>query len=200
MIEPKFKNKPSDHIRYSFTSPSTGVKIDHEYFVSRAPAVVGVIFALRPGGIEVLITKRSNKMRDEAGKFCVPCGYLDWDETGYEGMTREVYEETSLYLPDYEKYKKFDNNKQPFWVKTDPKDNRQNVSLLYLTYFDFSSFDVLKFPYFVEKFSCKETELNKWMFVKEFFDVRHTMEWAFEHDRTIEYALNFLTDKVKFKK
>ena len=179
-MTPKFNNTPNQHL-----------------FISRAPAIVGVIFALRPGGIKVLITKRSATMMDEPNKYCVPCGYLDWDETGYEGMTREVFEETSLYLPDYEKFKKFDNNKQPFWVKTDPKDNRQNVSLLYLTYFDFSAFDVLHFPYFVEQYTCKETSWVKWMPVREFFEVHETMEWAFGHDRTIKNALDHLHEKVK---
>lgn len=196
-VVPKFKNRPNDHIRYGFSSPSTGVKINQDYFISRAAAVVGVIFALRSGGLQVLITQRSPKMMDEPNKFCVPCGYLDWNETGYEAMMREVYEETSFYIKDFSKYLKFNNDEQPFKVRTDPKINRQNVALLYVSYFDFSGFDLLKFSYFVEDYKNKETTMVKWMYVKDIFEDSSDIEWAFNHDITIKKALDFLHEKVK---
>jgi 8-oxo-dGTP pyrophosphatase MutT (NUDIX family) len=70
----------------------------------------------------VPLGQRSNKVSD-AGKFCLPCGYLDYDESGSEAAVREAYEELGLdlrgLLPD-----------QPWFVQSDPeKDARQNVTL-----------------------------------------------------------------------
>jgi 8-oxo-dGTP pyrophosphatase MutT (NUDIX family) len=196
MSVPKFNNRPSDHVRYSFNSPSSGVKTSQDYFVSRAPAIVGAVFAQMPEGLRVLITRRSDKMRDEPGKICMPCGYLDWDESGYEGMEREVYEETSLNLRDYQKFLKFDNNRQPFLVKTDPKDNRQNITLIYVSLYDFS-FNYFEFPRDIELFTCKEVSMVKWLKMREYYDQLTDIQWAFGHDLTINNANDFLYEKVK---
>jgi ADP-ribose pyrophosphatase YjhB (NUDIX family) len=181
---------------YGFDSQSAGTKIRQDYFISRSVAVVGVVFAVTTQGIHVLITKRSHKMRDEAGKCSVPCGYLDWDESGYEAMTREVYEETSFYLPDFQKQLIYDNNKQPFELRDNPKaDKRQNVSLLYLTVFDFTN-DMDIFPLDVEGYSCKETEWVSWgklstVLVPQEFKNKYKIDWAFHHDETINSALKY---------
>jgi ADP-ribose pyrophosphatase YjhB (NUDIX family) len=153
---------------------------------------VGVIFIYGIAGFRVLITQRSNKMMDEAGKFGVPCGYMDWEETGYLGMMREVYEETSFYMPDYEKYLIFNNDKQPFFVKDDPtKDKRQNVSLLYVSAYDFEG-KADKFPLAeLEAFTCKETAKVMLMKVVEFFGTKVNYDWAFSHDETIQLALQY---------
>jgi ADP-ribose pyrophosphatase YjhB (NUDIX family) len=126
------------------------------------------------------------------GKIGLPCGYLDWNETLYEAMIREVYEETSLFMPDYEKYVIFDNNKQPFFVKDDPKaDKRQNVSLLFITAYDFiNEPDVFPLAE-IEAFSCKETAMVKLMNLSEFYGTSMNYEWAFNHDETIKSAMQF---------
>jgi len=196
MTEPKFNNRSNDHITYSFNSDSTGVKIKQDYWISRAIAVDGIVFILLPTGIHILITKRSDKMRDEPNKYCVPCGYLDWDETTYETMIREVYEETSLYLPDYEKYLKFNNNKQPFLIRDDPKLNRQNVSLVYFSVYDFTS-DVDKFPQYVENFTCREVYRVQWISVFAFNETYQLAPWAFNHDEMIKNALVYYSRNIK---
>jgi 8-oxo-dGTP pyrophosphatase MutT (NUDIX family) len=193
--KPKFKNKPNDHLIYGFDSQSTGLKIKQDYWISRSVAIDGIVFALLPSGVYVLIIKRSDKMRDEVGKYCIPCGYLDWDETGYEAMIREVYEETSLYLPDYEKFLIFDNDKNPFIIRDDPKLNRQNVSLIYLSVYDFTSeSNVDKFPLEVENFTCREVSFVKWLPLSD-FDKLHSMYWAFNHDEMIRKALEYYYNK-----
>jgi 8-oxo-dGTP pyrophosphatase MutT (NUDIX family) len=195
MENKKFNNRPNEHVMYYYHSPHSGVKVKQDYFVSRACAVVGVVLACTPNGMCVLIEKRSDKMMDEAGKVGIPCGYLDWDETLYEAMMREVYEETSLYIPDYEKYVIFDNNKQPFHVKDNPKtDNRQNVSHIYLTVLDFngeSKADRESFPADIENFTCRETAWVKWMKLLDFYNTCQNYEWAFNHDETIKSAILF---------
>ena len=130
-------------------------------------------------------------MRDEPDKMCVPCGYLDWDETMYEGMMREVYEESSLYLPDYKKYLMFNYGEQPFRVKDKPKeDKRQNVSHLYVSVYDFRD-NMDKFPADIINFFCKETALVQWMKMVEFYETYKNYKWAFGHDETIKSALEF---------
>lgn len=131
-------------------------------------------------------------MLDEASKFGVPCGYLDWDETLYEAMMREVYEETSFYMPDYEKYCIFDNDKQPFQVKDNSKtDKRQNVSHIFVSVYDFEGKSE-QFPLVeLEKFTCRETAQVKIIKLIDFFNMFRDVEWAFNHDETIQSALRF---------
>lgn len=191
MSTPKFKNRPNAHVKYYYND-GNGTTINQGFFVGRATAVVGVVLAITgDGNLNVLISKRSNKMRDEAGKFGVPCGYLDWNETRHEAMIREIYEETSLYLPDYVKQLLFNNYGQPFRVKDSPaEDMRENVSHLYVTVLDFRNTPE-DFPEEVEKFTCSETALVKWMTYADFNVQRLNYEWAFNHDQTIMDAIHF---------
>ena len=160
-------------------------------FLSRSVAVVGVIFAYTNEGIKVLITQRSKHMMDEKLKFCVPCGYLDYDENCWNAMFREVFEETSLYLPDFKDQVIFDNNKQPFKIKDEPlEDKRQNVSMLYTMFLNFKDSD--NFPSYVEKYTCREVKKVFWMNYSDFIENKD-MQWAFNHDETIKQAFKFIT-------
>ena len=200
MNEPQFKNKPNYHLRYNYND-GRGLKIDQDFWISRSVAVVGVVFANKSDGMYVLTTKRSMKMMDEAGKHGVPCGYLDYDETLYEAMIREIYEETSLYLPDYEKQLIFNNDKQPIHISDDPKSKRQNVSHIYLTVLDFVIKDEKtdKFPYSIESFTSKETAIVKWMKMIDFYSDYTNYQWAFHHDDTIKDAMQFFNKNFNNK-
>jgi ADP-ribose pyrophosphatase YjhB (NUDIX family) len=189
MNVPQFKNRPNYHLRYNYND-GRGLKIDQDFWISRSVAVVGVVLADTVEGLKVLIAKRSQRMLDEAGKWGVPCGYLDWDETTHEAMVREVYEETSVYLPDIEKQLMFDNNKQPIQITDDPNSKRQNVSLIYLSTYDFLD-KMSKFPLHAEGFTSKETALVKWMKMIDFYSTCNEYSWAFHHDDTIKDAIKF---------
>jgi 8-oxo-dGTP pyrophosphatase MutT (NUDIX family) len=159
-------------------------------FISRSVAVVGVVFALDAvGKMHVLVTKRSGSMMDEPHKLCVPCGYLDWDETTYQGMIREVYEETSLYLEKYKDFIIFDNNKKPFFIQDSPSNNRQNVSFMFVTFLDFHN-AMDKFPVDISKFKTKEIEFVDWMHVHDIYNTVED-EWAFKHNDVIKHAISF---------
>jgi len=188
MEKPKFNNTPNEHFRMQYNGQHGNVGLD--YWVSRAPAVVGIVFAFGvEGGTRVLVIKRSKNMRDEPLKYGAPSGYLDWDESGFEAMTREVYEETSLYLPIYEPFLIFDNNQQPFFVQSDPtKDKNQNVSLTYVLAYDFNS-DPECFPEEIEKYTDHETEKVQWLKLSDFYNAMY--EWAFNHDERIKWALEY---------
>ena len=182
----KFNNTPNEHIVFRHTSEK-GTQI-YDYWISRAVAVVGVIFAIKENNMHVLITKRSDKMRDEPNKHCVPCGYLDWDETCFDAMHREVYEETNLYLPDYKDYLVYNNKQQPIYIKDSPSDNRQNVSMIYLSVYNFNPRPDL-FPIDIENYTTNEVKLVKWMPLIEFYSNYNNMEWAFHHEKTIMSAV-----------
>jgi len=204
MTKPKFNNKPNPHLVHHYDS-GTGIKVHQDFWVSRAPAVVGIIFAFGvDNGTRVLVIKRSTKMRDEPNKYGAPSGYLDWDESGFDGMMREVYEETSMYLPDYEPFLIFNNNKQPFFVQDDPKkDKNQNVSLTYLVVYDFAS-DPESFPIEIEKYSDSETAKVEWLKLTDFYNVfpyleNEKREWAFNHDERIIMGHEFFNKNFKRK-
>lgn len=94
---------------------------------SRSVAVVGIIFIEKDGIIHTLVTKRADTMPDEPGKWCFPCGYLDWDETIEDATIREIYEETGVYIPDYK-----DNifeGAYAFNISSTPIGKKQNVSI-----------------------------------------------------------------------
>ncbi|MDD5648858.1 MAG: NUDIX hydrolase [Candidatus Nanoarchaeia archaeon] len=172
--KPIFENKPN-------TEYKVGGKTIWE---SRSVAVVGVILAQWNKKVYTLIEKRSKNMPDSPGKWCLPCGYLDWDETGYEALIREFYEETSLYLPNYKNQLLFNNDEQPFFVNTDPSENRQNVSLSYITIFDF--LEEKSLPLEILNFKNSEIDEIKWVELLDLIEY----DFAFNHEERIVMAAN----------
>lgn len=165
---------------------------EREVWESRSGAVNGIIFGIYSDNVFVLVEKRSKTMRDEPSKWCVPCGYVDWDEDGYEAMIREVFQETGLYLPKFKNYLIFNNDEgdgdvQPFYVRTNPNENRQNLSMFYISIYDFTK----GLPK-VESYQNEEIEIVKWLPVDEVFKTKY--KWAFKHDKFIEKSI------LKFEK
>ena len=72
---------------------------------------------------EVLVLKRGNAL-NHAGKLCLPCGYVDWNENIYEAASRELYEEAGLYISP-ENFKKAG----VYEIMSDPsRDELQNIT------------------------------------------------------------------------
>jgi len=154
------------------------------HWISRSPAVVGIHVAIHGNEIYLLIEKRS-AMMDEPNKLCVPCGYLDWNESGYEAIIRETFEETGFYVPAYQKQLLFDNDKQPFYVQSDPgKDAKQNISLSYIFAYKFN-----EMPMHIEQFKNDEISEVKWLNLKDFLNNEKDMDFAFNHNERIHMAI-----------
>jgi 8-oxo-dGTP pyrophosphatase MutT (NUDIX family) len=172
MDNPIFNNRPNNEYK---------VDRDKTIWESRSNGLNAVIFGICSDNIFVLAEKRSSTIMDLPNRWCLPCGYLDWDETGWEGLVREVYEETSFFIPKYKNNLIFDNDKQPFFVNTDPKENRQNVALNYCLIFDFSK----GLPNHVESYKDEEISQIKWI------PIEHIKKYnfAFNHDKRIEMAI-----------
>ena len=186
MEKPKFNNRPN----WEFHG------VGASYWVSRSVAVEMFLWAytmaVENPELHILTIQRSENMPDEPNKICCPCGYLDWDENGFEGLIREVYEETSLYLNDIQTYMVSTNNRQPFYTETNPNSNKkQNIVLLYTGFYNFGE-DPLPD---IESYTCPETKRVRWMKFSEFEKEKNRNDWAFNHNKRIEQSYNFLLNR-----
>lgn len=142
--------------------------------------VAGFIISHTNGGnIKVLAVKRGQSCPDFRGKWCCPCGFLEADETGEEGIARETWEETGYEFPAREF--------ELFTVETDPKlCNKAHVTLMYVHIVnqqeieDYVDEDWLPFD--------RETEEVEWIPVDEI----SKYEWAFGHDKIINELMETL--------
>jgi 8-oxo-dGTP pyrophosphatase MutT (NUDIX family) len=156
---------------------------------SRSPAIVGVIIASFDAEDYVLIGKRGPGAADNQGLYNLPCGYLDYDENGHDGICREVWEETGLYLPNLHEvdgvhiFKPYMD--QPFFVNTDPKENRQNVSLSYGLCFSCNKLPALSIE------NCEPDEVSdvRWVKLKDL----KLYNFAFNHDERIQYFIDIVS-------
>lgn len=176
MRSPIFKNRPNP----------VHIVNGKEVYEHRSSATVAIILALYKDHIYVLAEKRSANMPYGAGLWVAPGGFFDYDEDGWDSLRRETYEETSFLIDDYEKHIIFDNDKEPFYVRTSPDENRQNIVLNYCIVFDFE-----KLPIDIEQHTNSEVTKVKWILIEDI----NKYNWAFEHDTRIKMALNKCTYK-----
>lgn len=149
----------------------------HMFWISRSIAVVGFVYGYDNNDKEyILAVKRGTGTPDPEfiGCWCLPCGYLDYDETIEEALKREVFEETGLTLKDSCFMNLLD-------VNSDPKsDKRQNVTFRYEC--------VVREPITEVKLTAKNSETNevadiKWIPTNEIDNYK----WAFNHNELIKY-------------
>lgn len=95
-------------------------KTGKKYWISRSIVVAPVVLIVSGNTIYTLIEKRGNAVSN-TGKWCVPCGYLDWDETLEDACIREIKEETGVNI----------NPSDVFFIgcNSEPSESRQNVSM-----------------------------------------------------------------------
>ena len=97
---------------------------EQEFWISRSVAVAVIIyFKDINNNFFVLTEKRGKGCPDFVGYYCLPCGYVDWDETLEDAVIREVYEETGFMLTNRHKPK-------VIGIQSNPKDNKnQNITI-----------------------------------------------------------------------
>jgi NADH pyrophosphatase NudC (nudix superfamily) len=97
MTSPQFANRQN---------PKVYTQTGQQVYLSRACSVVAEVclYEVTQAKWYILLVKRGEACPDFQGDWCLPCGYLDWDETLYQAMIREVYEETGLYLSELHRH------------------------------------------------------------------------------------------------
>lgn len=146
---------------------------------SRSCAVVCVIIAKKENEHYVLIDKRGIGV-DNSGKWCLVCGYFDFNENHYQAVERECHEETGLDIEEILKTKTIIKNDldHPFYVNTDPSENRQNITLSYGLVFETDEFPKTTTEY-AEKDEVDDIE---WVNVKDI----EKYNFAFNHENRIK--------------
>ena len=148
-----------------------------EHWISRSIAAVVCIIAKDKSGDEyVLAVQRGKGTPDPeyVGKYCMPCGYLDYDETIAQAAQREVKEETGLTFPVAD-FKLVTINDNPF------DDKRQNVTFRYLVK---SNILVNELELMFTTKNSEKDEVSGIRFIK--LSNIELYEWAFNHETLIK--------------
>ena len=135
---------------------------------SRSVAVCAHVYAEVDGVTYVAVLRRGEKM-DNGGLWCMPCGYLDWDESAEQGARREVMEELGIELGGLELIR----------VDDSPEAYKQNITFAYRAWVD----ELLELH--CDGAAVGEVQDLKWMKVSEVEE----HEWAFEHGVMIQRDL-----------
>lgn len=116
--------------------------------------------------LQVLAVKRGKAVSD-SGKWCLPCGYLDRDETTLEAAIREAYEETGISI---------ERDKVEFLRVDDcPTKKLQNVTI------DFGVFCPKNESLNPEIPDPSEVEEVRWVNILDY----EKFDWAFDHDKSV---------------
>ena len=147
-----------------------------EYWISRSVCVLTIVKAFDIHGEEyVLAVQRGKGTPDPeyVGCYCLPCGYVDFDETIKQAAARELKEETGLIFPI--------SDFKLISINDDPElDKRQNITFRYLikTNVPIEDLELL----FTTKNSEKD-EISSIRFIKT-KDI-DLYNWAFNHEQLL---------------
>lgn len=150
----------------------------NEVWISRSVVIVALI----KWNEHVLIVKRAdNENITMCGHWCMPCGYIDWNETIEEAVVREVYEETGIDIREHQH-----SGLNLVEVVSQPYGRKQDISFHYIVEMDGTK-DIPEFDKTV--LNIEETVDVRWV---EWSQVEH-MNFAFNHDFRI--VAKFLNEK-----
>ena len=142
------------------------------FWYSRSVATTLGVFAKNSNNEwHILANKRGKGTPDFQGYWNVICGYLEHNINGAENCQKEAYEETSVFVPI--------NTIKFQSVNTNPSENRQNVSLRYISILPGICED---YPLSNENSEKNEVSDVRWIPITEI----DNYEWAFNHDTLIK--------------
>lgn len=176
-VSPQFHNRPNARIE-----TQDGRTLHH----ARANAVVAEIclYDIQRQTWSILLMQRGLQDAEFAGYWALPAGYLDWDETLYQAMQREVYEETGLWLPVVLAHAPVViADPKPWRINDAPTDQKQNLAFHYAVLFAWSSADYP--PLSVQSEDPRETLNAKWVDIQQAAE----MDLAFVHQKHIRQLL-----------
>ena len=146
-----------------------------EYWISRSVAVLGIVIGQDIYGNKYILAEQrgiGTPDPEYVGKWCMPCGYLDFDETCKQAIAREVVEETGVNIPS-ESFELIEINDIP------SSDKRQNITFRFKT--------ELKGYISDYELTNRFSETNEVMDIK-WIDLRevNNYKWAFNHEKIIK--------------
>lgn len=156
-----------------------------ELWISRSVVVICVVARITDDNkIEILVEKRG-PLVSATGRWCFPCGYLDYDEDLTDAVIREVQEETG-YTLERKDVNFIDINSKP-------EGKKQNVGIRHIAFIDNDKKQISDF----ELDTNEVTEL-KWVEIGESvgnifnIDVNKLdcVKWAFNHKSLIIHIIN----------
>ncbi len=158
-----------------------------ELWISRSvtvlPVLIFVVGERALANAYVPLGKRGTALPDEVGKWGLPGGYLDFDETAGGAVQREIWEELGLNVPALQEAHQFVGQlEQPYFVFSEPR-RRQNVTLRFPLMFEMAAGTTL--PTLNPQVGEDEVAEARWFGLKEAME----MELAFEHQRIMEACL-----------
>jgi len=187
----KFNNKDNEHAKLSD---------GREVWLSRSVAVVSLVLANDLDmGWHVLAVHRHPKSTFP-NTWCLPCGFLDWDETGGEAAIRETWEEAGLNLHQLRESSEnqggvlysgiFENKPWDTSTTPDISDN-QNVVFHFGSSFAVDSLPELS----LDNTEPDELQDVKWMTLEE----AHQTQMAFGHNARIKQFEQWLGSALRLK-
>lgn len=176
----KFSEMPPLQPRHTPNPVVTTLEGEVKY-LSRSIAVMAILLRVHPetGERWVAVQERGPKVSD-SGKRCLVCGYLDYDESIFDAILREVFEETGLNLEYLSEQGLAKLSDSPFFINDDPqKDPRQNITFQYLV--TISSTE--EPPLTLEYMEPGEVNFHEWMRLTEGEII--SRQWAFNHGQIL---------------
>ena len=104
------------------STPNKIIKDDNGKIHWASRSLVTIAFVTWRG--KILIVKRGESVT-ETGKWCLPCGYIDYDETIEESIGREICEETGIDVRNFIDL----NSLKPVRIFSDPIGKKQNIHM-----------------------------------------------------------------------
>jgi ADP-ribose pyrophosphatase YjhB (NUDIX family) len=155
---------------FQITAKEDGKK----YWISRAMATRSEVIVRDNEQLYLLINKRGPGTPDFQGCWNITCGYLEYDVTLEENATKELLEETSVYIQS-SKWKLQH-------IESDPeRGNRQNVTAVYrvvLTMDEFNQSKVLGYTLPIE--GGEENEVSSVWLMPLTMENINSIEWVFK--------------------
>jgi ADP-ribose pyrophosphatase YjhB (NUDIX family) len=114
--------------------------------------IVGVAAIILNEEGQILLGRRKSGKYE--GMWCIPCGYLEYDEDVYAGVMRETKEETNLDIEPVKVFSVQSNFHEPerhtvgIWFLSRIRGGKMQAGddLLEIAYFDLNSYPTMAFP------------------------------------------------------
>lgn len=167
---------------FQITAQEDGKK----YWISRSMATRSEVVVMDDDAIYLLINKRGPGTPDFQGCWNITCGYLEYDVTLEENATKELLEETGLYVPS--------DKWQLMHIESDPERGvKQNVTAVYRAIISMDMFNAYKMlGSIMSSEGGEENEVSDVWLMPLTPENIETIDWAFNHKEVAKEIYNNL--------